>query len=737
MVHALFPLVLCGLSVSCTAPNAQESAAAPQLTIDTCLRLENELKPDAGVHLAWMPEGAHYLRSAPDADGAPAPLLVVSAADGQERPLFDPAAMQRALAALPGISAEDAERWSRRTSYDYPPAKDGVLLQERGDLFFWSFGAERAARLTHDPDEEVGARLSPDGRRVAYIHDWNLHVVPTAGGTPLALTSDGNAEHLYGRLDWVYQEEIYGRGNWNGFWWSPDSRKLAFLILDESAVPAITLVDNRTIEQEVEVWRYPKAGKPNPLVRAAVVDAAGGDPVELDLSAWDRDEPLVVRVGWTPDARQVVLQIQDRIQSWLDLCLADPSTGEVTRLFRDATGVWIEPNDSPHWLPDGERFVWRSERDGWAHLYLYDRAGKLLRRLTEGPWEVDAVHGIDGEGRVWFDADRDDVKGSQLYRIDLEGGEPVRVTRGGGTHRVSLSPDCRWFVDTWSTAADPGHIALFSSDGERRRMLDAVDPARAREHGLVAPEFVRVPTRDGFEMEAMLIKPPGFDPARRYPVLCYTYGGPHAPQVRDAWGRFDRLFHQMLAQEGYLIWICDNRSASGKGLASVRGIYKNLGALELQDLEDGLDWLVGQGFADPERIGIWGWSYGGYMTSYALTHSTRFALGIAGAPVTDWRLYDTIYTERFMDTPQANPEGYDASSVLEAADRLSGELLLIHGTIDENVHAQNTLMLAERLQQAGKAFQLMLYPGNRHPVVRPAQRRHLYTLMADFVREHL
>jgi len=662
---------------------------------------------------------------------------VASAADGETRPLFDPAAMASALAALSSVSEEDAARWSERTKYELTEASDGILLQERDDLFFWSLGAQRAARLTHDPDEEVGARLSPDGGRVAYIHDWNLYVAPTAGGTPLALTSDGDEDHLYGRLDWVYQEEIYGRGNWNGFWWSPDSRRLAFLILDETAVPTFTIVDNRKVHHDVEVWRYPEAGDPNPGVRVAVVDAGGGDLVELDLSAYAHEDPLVVRVGWTPDASKVVLQVQNRIQSWLDLCLGDPETGEVTRLFRDSTGTWIEPNESPHWLPDGQRFVWRSERDGFAHLYLYDLSGKLLRRLTEGPWEVDRVHGIDAEGRVWLDADREDVKGSNLFRVAVEGGELVRVTEGGGTHRVSMSPTQRWFVDTWSSAADPGRISVHAASGERLRVLDEVDSAAAAKYGLVAPEFVRVPTRDGFEMEAMLIKPRGFDPARRYPVLCYTYGGPHAPQVRDAWPRFNGYFHQMLAQEGYLVWICDNRSASGKGLVSVQGIYRNLGELELRDIEDGLDWLVAQGFADPARIGIWGWSYGGYMTSYAMTHSERFEMGIAGAPVTDWRLYDSVYTERFMDTPQANPEGYDASSVLAAAGNLSGKLLLIHGTIDENVHTQNTLMLIERLQEAGKSFRLMLYPGNRHPVVRPEQRRHLYAMMASFIRANL
>jgi dipeptidyl-peptidase-4 len=246
-----------------------------------------------------------------------------------------------------------------------------------------------------------------------------------------------------------------------------------------------------------------------------------------------------------------------------------------------------------------------------------------------------------------------------------------------------------------------------------------------------------VPTRDGFEMEAMLVKPAGFDPSRRYPVVCFTYGGPHAQQVRDAYFNFNGLFHQMLAQEGYLIFTCDNRSASGKGLESVVPVYKRLGPLELADLEDGVAWLVEQGYADPERIGLWGWSYGGFLTAYALTHSETFEAGVIGAPVTDWRLYDTIYTERYMDTPQRNPEGYDATSVVRAAAGLSGKALILHGVIDENVHMQNSLQLAQALQESGHLFELMLYPGNRHRVDAPKQKEHLYATIADFFRREL
>jgi dipeptidyl-peptidase-4 len=737
MSQTLIPFLAAALSASCAPLGAQEQTETRDLDLAACVELSRTLRPRKGAPRGWMPDGEHYLSSGALEEGQPELALVVSAADGAQRALFAPEQFHAAFAALPGVSADEARRWSERTEPTLTDDRRGILLEEKNDLFFWEIGAERARRLTHDPEEEVGVTLSPDGRLAAYIRDWNLHVVPTAGGEPLALTSDGDPDHLYGRLDWVYQEEIYGRGNFQGFWWSPDSARLAYLILDESAVPTVTITDSRERIPGVEDWRYPKAGDPNPKVALAVVDAGGGGGATFDLSDYAREEFLIVRVGWTPDATRVVFQVQDRLQTWLDLCLGDPATGKVTRLFRDQTGVWIEPNEGPVWSADGERFVWRSERDGWAHLYLYARDGALVRRLTEGAFEVDLVHALDAAGNVWFDCDRDDSKGSQLYRVSLEGGEPVRVSKEPGTHRISLSPTAAWFVDTWSSAVEPGHIAVHKGDGERVRVVDTADVLEARRFGLVPPEFFQVPTRDGFAMEAMLIRPRGFDAARKWPVVCFTYGGPHAPQVRDAWANFNMYYHQMLAQQGYAVWVCDNRSASGKGLQSSKGVYRSFGPGELADLEDGLDWLIAQGWADETRIGLWGWSFGGFMTSYALTHSKRFKVGIAGAPVTDWRLYDSIYTERYMRTPQDNPEGYARTSVVAAAAELSGRLLLIHGEIDENVHLQNTLQLAGALQKAGKTFDMMIYPGNRHPVVQPEQRLHLYATMADYLRTHL
>ncbi|MCC7012087.1 MAG: S9 family peptidase [Planctomycetes bacterium] len=744
-MRILAVVVVAGALAACASKPRSISHPAPpapageRLTLEDLTSLPARLRADTQL-LGWMPGGAQYLASATDREAHKRKLFVVDALSGDRRPFVDVERLTQALASAAGVDQASARRWAERTSFDLTADKRGLILGEQHDLFFCAVDAARALRLTHDAREELGATLSPDGRWLGYVADWNLHVVPTDGSAaPRALTTAGDENHLHGRLDWVYQEELYGRDNFGAFWWSPDSRRIAYLVIDESAVPTYVVTDHRSKHPENERWRYPKAGDPNPVATLHVVDVESGQSTAVDLSRWSQAEPLIVRVGWTPDSTRVVFQVQDRAQTWLDLAEADPLSGATTTWLRDSTGVWIEPDEGPYWIDAGARFLWRSERDGFAHLYLYERGGKLLGRVTQGPWEVDQYLRYDERtGRVFFIADRDDVKGAQLFRCKLDGSDLARLTPEDGRHVVAFSDDGQLFLDTFSSHTTWPQLSVRRADGSLVREIERVDGAVAQAKGVRPPEFLKLKTRDGFELEAAMIKPAGYRAGERYPILCHVYSGPHSPQVLDRpLANGDALFHSMLAQEGYLIWICDNRSASGKGLESARGIYKNLGAQELADIEDGVDWLIEQGYADPQRIGIWGWSYGGYQTAYALTHSKRFRCGIVGAPVTDWRLYDSIYTERYMGLPTENEAGYRASSPQESASEIQGRALLLHGVIDENVHLQNTLQFAERLQRAGREFELMLYPGNRHGIVDPAQNRHKYMTMAAFLRANL
>jgi dipeptidyl-peptidase-4 len=690
--------------------------------------------------IVW-PSDTHYVHFRADAGGrlpASGDWLRVEALGGRSEPLFDAARFEAGLTRVPGVSAAEARRLARSKDLVWNASYTALVVELAGDLWHWRPGQDRPTRLTSTTGKEDQVLFSPDGALVGFVRDNDLHVVEVASQREVRLTRDGSENVLNGVLDWVYEEEIYGRGQRRGYWWSPDSRTLAFLRLDERDVPRYTLVDDIKTRPEVETWPYPKAGDPNPKVQLATVAAAGGPPVFVDLSAYANTEILVVDVSWTPDSQDVVYQVQDREQTWLDLNAARPGNGPSRRILRETTKAWVDNHGSPRWLEGGASFLWFSERGGFKHLYHYKADGTLIRQVTDGHWEARTLHGVDEKaGLVYFSGTERSVIGGDVYRIKLDGSGLGRLSDRPGTHAATFNPSLGFYLDSWSDAETPTQVRLHRSDGSLARVVHDAPLAALSRFRLSKPEFLQVTTRDGFAMEAMLIKPPDFDPARRYPVYQHTYGGPHSQQVKDAWGGATTAYHNLLAQKGIVVWICDNRTASGKGAESTWPGYLRLGELELQDVEDGVAWLKQQPWVDATRIGINGWSYGGLMVSYALTHSKSFAMGIAGGPVTDWRNYDSVYTERFMRTPQNNPDGYRRTAAKAAAADLHGRLLLVHGAIDDNVHPQNTLQFAHALQQAGKPFRMMLYPRSRHGVTDPALLKHLRETMLAFVEETL
>ncbi|HEX6738360.1 MAG TPA: S9 family peptidase, partial [Vicinamibacteria bacterium] len=687
LAAALWPLAAAG----------QAPAAAPPATGLKNLTLDDLYDPEKRVdfsgqpptQLSWL-DDTYYLWPKTDDKARTTELIKVNALTGATTPFFDTAKVEATLAALEGVKAEDAKRAVRQRRYPMNKARTALLFTVGSDLFHYDLAANHATRLTKDAAKEEEATLSPDGSRAAFVRGNNLVVVDVGSRQERVLTQDGSDNVLNGKLDWVYQEEIYGRGTFRAYWWSPDSQRLAFLRLDEAEVPRYTLVDDIPTRPSVEVYPYPKAGDPNPKVKLGVSWVGGGPPVWVDTAAYAGVDLLVVDVDWKPDTGQVVWQAQDREQTWLDLNVADPSNGGSRTLFRETTKAWVERIESPHWLNDGS-FLWQSERSGYRHLYHYGADGKLRRPVTTGSWEVRNLHGVDeARGQVYFSGTEASPIGGDVYRIKLDGTGLTRLSQAAGVHNATFNPGLTLYLDSWSDATTPTQVRVHRADGKEARAVHAEPIKALAEYRLSKPEFLQVPTRDGFQMEAMLLKPPDFDPRRKYPVYQHTYGGPHAPQVRNGWGGTNYMFHQLLAQKGIVVWICDNRTASGKGAVSAWGGYKRMGESELRDIEDGVAWLKKQPFVDGDRIGINGWSYGGFMTSYALTHSKSFAMGIAGGSVTDWRNYDSIYTERYMRTPQNNAEGYKDTSVRAAAKDLSGKILLIHGAVDDNVHPQNT-----------------------------------------------
>jgi len=581
----------------------------------------------------------------------------------------------------------------------------------------------QARRLTTDGKtaaKREEAHLSPDQRVVSFVEGNNLRLLELDGGAVWSVTDDGGPELFHGVLDWVYQEEIYGRGRFQGHWWRPDSSAVAFLSLDESPVRDFTLVDHVPpgfLEAErsvlTEVSNYPKSGDGNPFARMTIAHRKSRELVAVDLSAWPTDL-LVMRVDWTPDGRYLLLSLSDRIQTWAELVAVDPATGKTSSWIKESSSSWVNRTESPRWLPDGS-FVWRSERTGYAHFYRYAQGGELLQAITAGDWQVRSIERIDAErGLLWFEGSREGATGRHFYRIGLDGKGLVHLTPGIGTHQVTLDGRGDFLLDRWS-AMDrlPSLRVLDGNTGEVVRELGTAGPGDTARYAWVPRERLTIQARDGYPLDATIQRPLGWKPEGSYPVFLPTYSGPNAPTVRDQWA--PSAYHQFLCEQGFLVLQVNVRSASGRGLVHTSTCYQQLGVQELRDLEDAVDHVVREYAADASRVAISGWSYGGFMAAYALTHSDRFALGLAGAGVYDWQLYDTIYTERYMRMPQQNAEGYQRTSVIRNAKNLRGHLVLLHGSMDDNVHMQNTLQLAYELQRLGKQnFELMVYPRSRH-----------------------
>ncbi|MEJ7624089.1 MAG: S9 family peptidase [Pyrinomonadaceae bacterium] len=692
-------------------------------------------------------------------------MMRVEPVSGRAEVYFDSGALAAALRRA-GVVEQLANDLANSPEIDFNDDESGALLSYNSDLWFYDLRLRSLKRLTNGRDEELEADFSPDGRLVSFVRGNNLFVVDIAKAGEKQLTRDGREgdKPIFNAvLDWVYEEELYGRGQRRGYWWSPDSKYIAFLRLDEGQVPKFVLTNDIGDEQVIETANYPQAGDPNPTVRLGIADVgktsivpnAGripkigerlppvlrrfGDAVRfVDLETYKPDDLLIARVAWSPDSRNVMFQALNREQTSLDLNAA-ALDGKIRKVLTETTPAWVEVYDNPRFVENGENtFVWLSSKNGWPHLYLYNSDGTLARQLTNGKWEVRTVHGVDkANGWVYFSGTKDSHIAENIYRVRLSGGEPERLTTENGWHAASFNTTYTHYFSNNSEALTPTRTRLFSADGRLVRAINENKVDALSQYRLSQPEFLNVRTRDGFQMEAMMIKPPDFDPSRKYPVFQFTYSGPHAPTVANRWGGNRGMWFQMLAQKGYIVWVCDNRTASGKGQESVWPAYKRLYELELRDLEDGLSYLKSLPYIDGSRIGVHGWSYGGSMTSYALTHSKSYKVGIAGGTGTDWRLYDTIYTERYMQTPQNNKEGYDRSSIIKAAKDLSGRLLLIHGAMDDNVHMQNTTQFAYALQKAGKQFDLMIYPTQRHGITNPDQVRHMYGMMTEFILKNL
>ena len=675
-----------------------------------------------GGTIDWL-DGEHFLQSRQGR------MTKVNARTGDAKPFLDPDKLKDSLKALKDLSPTAADQLVRSPFLRMTKDRTAALVDVGPDVAVAYFDGKPAIRLTKSGAGKELLSLSPDGKRVAFVRGGNLFAADAEQGE-VQFTKDGGGEVLNGKADWVYYEEIFNR-NYKAYWWSPDGSALAFMRFDDAPVAKFTVTAAFPNRGQAEATAYPKTGDPNPTVKLGVVPATGGDVVYLDLTGYPPEKTVFARVGWVPGTKTPFAYVQNREQTWLDFVTWPDWKGSPVKLFRETTKAWVEDLGEPTFLKDGT-FLIHSERSGWKHLYHYAANGKLLRPVTSGEWEAQSIDRVDEAGGwVYFTGTKDNPTGTHFYRVKLAGGEVERLTEPGGTHRASIAPTGGLYVDRFSDDNVPQQTALFDLGKGKVRTLDTgTAPGRDREqYSYGKYERVKVPMADGFVLEGALIYPPDFDESKTYPVWVMTYAGPHAPTVRTGYSPRVSM-EQVLANSGIVVFRVDPRSASGKGAASAWTCFRQLGVQELKDLEEAVDWVCRNPWADAKRIGISGHSYGGYMTAYALTHSKKFAAGIAGAPVTDWRLYDTIYTERYMGLPSENKEGYDKSSVVRAAANLHGKLLIVHGMIDDNVHMQNSAQFIDALQRANKDFEIMVYPRSRHGIGGP----HYIRLEVNFIR---
>ena len=694
------------------------------ITIDAVIEQGHE---NEAPQVVWAPDGKHFAYF----QGSEVRLYDVAAKSDKKLLSLEP--LEKAAAPVPEPPRFDWQ--NRRVSEDsleWSRSGKQLLLSVRGDLFFFSIDTGTWEQLTATPETERDPKLSPDGARVAFRRGHDLYALEIATHQLSRLTDDGSATLLNGELDWVYPEEL---DLTTAYWWSPDSKRIAYMQFDiahEFVYPQVSLTGLRAA---AEPERYPQAGTANADVHVGVVPATGGVTRWMDLG-----EPrgfLIARVHWTPDSTRLAIERLNRVQNHLDLLLADASAGASRSILAEADPYWINHNDLFHFVGKDE-FLWGSERDGFLHLYLYSLEGQQRKRLTEGNWEVTEVAGVDeSQQKVYFVSTEASPLDRQLYSVKLNGKDRTRISRESGTHQVSLGPTSEYFLDTFSSLTEPSRSDVYSNTGEKWSSFRAPKHGLANDYALQPAEIVQLKAQDGNLLYARLIKPVNFHQGERYPAVVLVYGGPGVQSVVNAWSGWDLDLAQILAARGYVVWQLDNRGSAGRGHAFETPLYRRFGKTELADQLEGVRHLLSQGFVDPARVGIYGWSYGGFLTLYSLLNAPEvFRAGIAGAPVTNWRNYDTIYTERYLGLPAENPEGYRAGSPVDYAAKLKAKLLIVHNIEDDNVLFQNTVQMTDALEQAGKLFEMVLYTGKSHGVTGAARRQLLETL-TDFFEKNL
>ena len=688
-----------GLLTSLTALHAQEKK---HLTSEQIFKGGEPQLTKSLPNIPGWADDSHYLEMKKREGDDRAKLYSVDVKSGEEQ-IFSDLGQYKALVDS-GISL-----WN-------PVAKNEdythLVYAKDGDLYLLDVQRKNFIRLTRTDAEEKNATLSPDGRFVAFTRGGNLFSIELSTGREVQYTTDASDVVYNGWSSWVYMEEILGRSTeYRAFWWSPDGRRLAFFRFDDSPVPEFPLFNAEGVHGTIEFQRYPKAGDPNPEVRIGIVPVDGGNIVWGDFN--QKDDQYFGTPFWTPDSKKLVIQWMNRRQDTLKLFTLDPATGRENELYVEHQQSWVDWFESITFLKKEDGFILKSDKDGWTHLYHYSMDGKLVNQITHGKWSVDNLLYVDeSAGVVYFTAKKETSLRTDLYKTQRDGKDFVRLTPGDFTHSVKLSPGGSYFLTTYSNVSTPPRMALCNNDGKLIRDLGDSKTKAFDDYVLGKSEVFRATTPDGYDLPVSWTLPTDFDSSKKYPVLISVYGGPGHATVSDSWGG---IRQQWWAREGMIQMTMDHRGSGHFGKEGVALMHRHLGKWEMQDYTEIVKWLRSRPFIDSTRVCITGASYGGYVTCMALTYASDFfPYGIASSSVTDWRLYDSHYVERYMGRPEENPEGYKNGSVMTYVAKYKGLLRIVHGTMDDNVHMQNIIQLVSELENQNKHFELIIYPGGRH-----------------------
>jgi dipeptidyl-peptidase-4 len=623
-----------------------------------------------------------------------------------------------------------------RSAYTPPPKSDVEVMVKDKDVFI-QYGKTEPKKLTADTVEEKNPTLSPDGKYVAFTRNSDLYAVEVATGKEIRYTTDATDVIYNGYSSWVYFEEILGRPTkYKAFWWAPDSKHLAFMRFDDTKVPMFPIYGATGQHGYTEKTRYPKAGDPNPAVKIGFVPASGGAVVWADFN--EKDDQYFGTPYWSYDGSSMMVQWMNRGQDNLKFYSVKPETGVKKETYDEKQPAWVDLDYDGRitYLEDKKHYILKSDKTGWAHYYLYTLDGKLLNPLTSGKWQVTNLLFVDEKNKVvYFTARKEASTRTDLYRVNYNGKGFKRLTFGEYSHQVKLSPTGKYFITTYSNVSTPSKQTLLDNSGKVIKEISDSKSADFAGYAIGKTEMVTIPTDDGYNLPAVITYPVDFDQTKTYPVIFSMYGGPNAGTVTNTW---KGTSGQWWANEGIIQIAVDHRASGQFGKEGVALMHRNLGKWEMKDYITAAQWLKAKPWVNKKKLLITGHSYGGYMTTMALTYGADyFDYGYAGAPVTSWELYDSAYTERFMDTPKENPEGYKNASVLTYVDKYKGLLRVMHADMDDNVHMQNTIQFINKMEDANKHFELMIYPGGRHGWSATSKGKHDFTERARFYYQNL